>query len=571
MIRFDSTALLWLLLLVVACGLFLGAAAWLLRGKTEAQQRLLRNLYSLAENMISAADPHSIYRQIVETVPPMLGATHCYLWLHNRLARQLDVLAGTDKFPVPSLSTAAASGPVTCFNNRAMLEVPDAEGCPFVDSAVVRRLGQKSLLFVPLIAEGEILGVLEIDDRRRKRSFADEQKVCAQHVANLGALAMKLCEQRSMREQLYRTEKMAAVGELISGVAHELKSPLASLSGLSELALARHGSGALSEDLKAIQAEARHAGSILQRLISFARPQTAGPKLADVNAVLRSVVGIREAKWESRGIRVRLQLSQTPPMVASDPLHLEQVLLNLLISAERSVEEAREKLINVRTTIVTRRVLIAISDSGPPPSQEASKQIFDPFGDRRHPAETAGLGLAVCQSLIEGNGGRVRVSNSVGRSTTFEIEYPLAEAAAAAPARTPEPRAARRPAINLTALIVDEDRRVQDSLLSLLSDRNYRVITVSSGEEALDLAERARFDLVLCDVRSQGMNGLEMYRRLQGRVHSFVFLTADTFGADLGEVFSEPTQAVLAKPFTAADVERLLDEVEPRLLRAYAG
>jgi two-component system NtrC family sensor kinase len=505
----------------------------------------------------------------VDTVPPLLQTTHCYLMLYNRVTRQLDVLAGTDKFPTPSIAMDVASGPVTCFNNRAMLEVPDAGNCPFVDKSIVHRLSQKSLLFVPMVSEGEIFGVLEIDDRRRKRAFSEEHKACAQHVANLGALAMKLCEQRSMREQLYRTEKMAAVGELISGVAHELKNPLASLTGHAGLALARYGAGPLTEELKAMHEEAQHASSILQRLISFARPHRAGPRLVDVNAVLRQVVAMREPRLEARGIRVRLQLSSTPPMVANDPAHLEQVFVNLLINAERSLEDAREKLVTLRTTILAKRVLIAISDTGPGQGSDLPRRSFNPFYDRTSGAETAGLGLAVCQSLIEGHGGRVRVSSTPGHSTTFEIEYPLAEVRpAAGPA--PEPPA-RRSEANMTALVIDEDRKVQDSLLNLLSDRSYRVVAVASAEEALDLAGRAHFDLVLCDVRIRGMNGLELYRRIQGRIRSFVFLTGDSFGADMRELFHQPNQAVLAKPFTAADVERLLNEIELRLMGTHAG
>jgi signal transduction histidine kinase len=565
----SASVLLWLLAILAPCGVLLAAAAWLLRRKSEAQQRLLRNLYVVAENMISAADLHAIYRRLVDTLPPMLRASHCYLMLYNRSTRLLEVAAGTDKFPASAIAMDVVSAPVTCFNNRALVEVPDAEHCPFVDRSIVRRLGQKSLLLVPMISEGEILGIIEIDDRRRKRSFTDEQKACAQHVANLAALAMKLFEQRSMREQLFRTEKMAAVGELISGVAHELKMPLASLAGLSELAIARYGAGPLAQDLKSIHNEAKHANTILQRLIFFAKPQRTGPRVVDVNAVLRTVVGMRETKWEGRGIRAHLQLSSTPPLVANDPGHLEQVFLNLLINAERSVEDAREKLITVRTTIMGRRVLVSISDTGTNRgAAEPQRRLFDPFHDRSS-AETAGLGLAVCQSLIEGHGGRVRVSNSGGPST-FEIEYPLAEAASRAQA-APEPSPERRLPVNLTALVIDEDRRVQDSLLNLLSDRNYRVITVSSAEEALDLTARARFDLVLCDVRIRGMNGLELYRRIQSRIQSFVFLTGDSFGADIRELFSEPKQAVLSKPFTAADVERLLNEIEPRLIDAHAG
>jgi signal transduction histidine kinase/CheY-like chemotaxis protein len=568
----SNEALVLLLVVLVASGVVLALTTWRFRRKSAIQQRQLSSLYAVAEDMITATDPSEIYTRIVRTLPPMLDATHCFLFLYNRAEKQLDVLAGTDKFPAPALPLDGNSGPATCFKNKALLEVPEAGSCPFVDADTVMRLGQKSLLFVPMVSEGEIIGLLEIDDRRRTRSFTHEQKASAQHVANLGALAMKLCEQRSMREQLYRTEKMAAVGELISGVAHELKNPLASLMGLSELAMVRHGNGPLADDLRTIHAEARHATSILRRLISFARPQKPGPAAVDINAVLRSAMSVRAEKWESMGIRTQLQLSSTPPMVVSDPSHLEQVFLNLLINAERALEGSREKVITVRTTILSKRVVISISDTGRGASREIQNPAYGLFFDSRRAGETAGLGLALCQSLIEGHGGSIRVSNTPGHSTTFEVEYPLADGARRPPAQAAASReTAARTAVNLTALVIDEDRKVQDSLLSLLSDRKYRVITVASAEEALDLAERARFDLVLCDVRMRGMSGIELYRRLQTRIQSFVFLTGDTFSADMREMFSEPNQAVLAKPFTAADVERLLDEIEPQMTGAHAG
>ncbi len=172
----STAVLLWLVAIFIPCGVLLAAAAWVLRRKSEAQQQLLRNLYAVAENMISAGDPQAIYRHIVDTLPLMLRSTHCYLMLHNRVTRQLDVLAGTDKFPTASLGMEVVSGPVTCFNNRAILEVPDAENCPFVDKSIVHRLNQKSLLFVPMVSEGEIFGVLEIDDRRCKRAFGEEHQ-----------------------------------------------------------------------------------------------------------------------------------------------------------------------------------------------------------------------------------------------------------------------------------------------------------------------------------------------------------------------------------------------------------
>lgn len=558
----NETLLTALLAIFVPSGVAFGLATWLFRHRSQQQQRQLRTLYAVAESMISVSDMAEIYRRIVHTLQSMLQASNCYLLLHNRVSRQLDVLAGTDRFPLPSIPMDAVSGEVSCFKNKALLEAPDAAQSPFAESTVVKLLGQKALLFVPMVSEGEVIGVLEIDDRHRRRTFSQEQKACAQHVANLGALAMRLCEQRSMREQLYRTEKMAAVGELIAGVAHDLKNPLASITALTELALARPGDSGLGKELRDIHKESELANSILQRLISFARPQKPGAKVVEVNAVLRSVAALRGEKWRERGIQSRIQLAPESLMVRSDPAHVEQVFLNLLITAERAMEQAREKVITIRTALAAKRVLISITDTGP------GLAAHVPLNPRKT-NETAGLGLAVCQSLIEAHGGSIRVRTGAGLTTTFEIEYPLA---AEEPEREPAAVAseAGRAQESLTALVIDEDRKVQESLLSLLSDRQYRVIAVGSAEEALDLAARAHFDLALCDVRLRGMGGIELYRRLQRHIHSFVFLTSDPLTANMKGIFSEHGQSVLAKPFSAAAVERLLEDLEPALLRSRA-
>jgi GAF domain-containing protein len=189
----NREAVILTLVVLLPSALALALVTWRFRRKSAAQQHQLTSLYAVAEHMISATDPAEIYRRIVRTLPPMVDATHCYLMLYNRVNRQMEVLAGTDRFPATTVPMDSVSGPVTCFQNKALLEVPDAQRCPFLDAGIVEKLGQRSLLFVPMISEGEVLGVLEIDDRRRKRTFNDDQKASAQHVANLGALAMKLC------------------------------------------------------------------------------------------------------------------------------------------------------------------------------------------------------------------------------------------------------------------------------------------------------------------------------------------------------------------------------------------
>src|ERR1035438_2058479 len=232
----------------------------------------LRKTYSLGEEILSASSPESILNRVSASLTAVLGVTRVRLFVYNRTAKTLDSLGSEHSDPVSiSLSSPPAgteAGAVACFHYRTLLAIPDIDRSPFPMSPGNGEKAPRSLLFVPMLAQGEVTGVLELDQDDHTHDFTLDEQALAQHLANQIGVAFRLLDQRSVQEQLFRTEKLAAVGRLISGVVNELQTPLASISDLARRALDKaHGFGA-EREVSAIAAEAQRAAAMVARLVS---------------------------------------------------------------------------------------------------------------------------------------------------------------------------------------------------------------------------------------------------------------------------------------------------------------
>jgi transcriptional regulator with GAF, ATPase, and Fis domain len=198
----NSSNVFWSVLAVLlAGGCVYYLFNWLYVQRVRLHQEKMRALYTLAEGLIPSDQPGAVLRQIAEVVPFVADATHCSIWILDPASHKLDFSAGTDKSTTSSLSMSAIAGAVTCFRNQAITDVPDAEDCPFVNKETVRRLRQKALMYVPIMADRTCLGVIEVEDRRRKRIFTAEQKAQVEHVGKLAALGLWQRAQSSLQDQ----------------------------------------------------------------------------------------------------------------------------------------------------------------------------------------------------------------------------------------------------------------------------------------------------------------------------------------------------------------------------------
>lgn len=552
--------LLGALILVLAGAL----ALWSREHRMRVARERMRKIYGLGEEVLGASSAEAILKRIEEVLPRVLDVTRVRLYTHNRGAKTLDCVRGENGEPVSILLNTPPPGPqagaVACFHYHTLLVIPDIDRSPFPMASKGARSGSpRSLLLVPMMAQGEVIGVLELDQDDRVRDFSADEQAMAQHLGNQIGVALRLLSQRSVQEQLFRTEKLAAVGRLISGVVNELQTPLASISDLARRAVERYH-GPAERELNAIALEARRAASIMTRLVSFAAAEQLEARPLSLGDLLRGLIEFREGDWKASGIRVRDLTSREALTVLGSQGQLEQVFLNLLVHAEQALAEVPEKTITIRTSVLAKRVLVEIAFTAPSRSY--------------NPEETATI-LGLARSVIAGHGGEVRLMEKPNAEARFEVELPLSAreravalapapvasgssgAASAAPPPMPPLDSSRR----MMALVIEPDDAAQRQLLAMLSGRGYRVVPVNNSDAGLELAHRARFDAVFCSVHAPGLNWVELSERMQSRATAFV-LMSDGDDPELSSDFEGDGRFVLPKPFQETELARVLRYTE---------
>jgi signal transduction histidine kinase len=440
-----------------------------------------------------------------------------------------------------------ANALVKCFLSRATVHIPDARRNPLVSAGWHPGVA-RSVMFVPLLAQQDRIGVLEVSSRKRVGYFSREDQAAVQHLSNQVASSLKLQEQRAVREQLFRSEKLAASAQLISGVADELSEPLDSILQAAE-SLAADPDHAASPEIRQIAADCRRASEILARLISFAHPDSASARAVDVSALIAGLVQFREPEWKARGLRFQNRLAPEPALALGSRGQLEQLFLNLLVHAEQCAANATERALSLSSSRLGGRVLVEIHYSSDTPRESLTEAGAD-TGDA--------LGLDVCRGIAATHGGEIRVV-SQSSSAGFEVDLPLMAG--------DDPRAAaagapRKSARSLTLLVVDSDAAARGQLLGMLAARGHRVIP-APAEQAADLAPRMRFDGIFWAVRSGGPKWGDQQERIRPAVPAFV-LVSDGYDRDLASSLEDSGGYLLSRPLQGAELDRVLDAVEAR-------
>jgi GAF domain-containing protein/CheY-like chemotaxis protein len=549
----PATSAWWWSSLGVLATILAVAAGVLLMGARERrvrrQRELLRKTYQLGEDIFSATSTAEIQKKLDEAVPAVLGVTRARLYRYNRSAKQLDAVnaepgeSGSISLSVPADGPRAAAA--ACFHYRSALAIPDVSRSPFPVAGSEGRLAPKSLLFVPMIGQGEVVGVLELDQDDRVRDFSNADQTLAQHLGNQVGVALRMLDQRSVQEQLSRTEKLAAVGRLISSIVNELEAPLASIQELAEQARQRLRQAPGEREVAAIEAEAQKASSVVARLVTFASPEQVEARPVAVGDLLRHLIDFREGDWRASGIRVRDLVFREPLKVLGSHGQLEQVFLNLFVHAEQALADAPVKTLTVRTSVLAKRLLVEISFSAPRESRNAE--------------ETAAV-LGLTQSVVAGHGGEVRLIEKSDAEPRFEVELPLVLRERSAPAAdtvAQQADAQRR----TTALVIEPDEVQQRQLVGMLERSGARAIPVNNADTALELAGRARIDAAFCSVHAPGLNWVELSERMRSRVGAFV-LMPDRYDAELAADFEGENCFVLPKPIQEAELAGILGYAE---------
>ncbi|UCH50515.1 MAG: PAS domain S-box protein [Chloroflexota bacterium] len=402
---------------------------------------------------------------------------------------------------------------------------------------------------VPLHNEsGEIIGFRGVSRDITERKLAEEEK-----------------KQLEIKAQI--TSRLASVGEMAAGVAHEINNPLTGVTGYAQLLMDRDDIPAdIRSDLVAINEGAQRVAGIVQRLLAFSRQTKPERKLADINELIESTLILRAYHLRVNNIEVVTKLAPALLETVVDPGQIQQVLLNLIVNAETEMKLAQGR---GKLTITTERsdstIKIYVKDDGPGIKPEVIDRIFDPFFTTRETGQGTGLGLSLCYGIITEHNGKIYAESNTGKGATFIVELPVVTEVEPLKPDKPDVKKSKKK-IKARILVVDDEKVVRDIANRVLTGEGHKVETIHTADEALKKIEGHKYDLILLDIKMPGMNGMELYKRIQkidkSLAQGVVFITGDVMGADTEKFLSDNKVAHIEKPFSA---EELSSEVKHAL------
>jgi signal transduction histidine kinase/DNA-binding NarL/FixJ family response regulator len=428
---------------------------------------------------------------------------------------------------------------------------PAAEGCPH-------------WMGVPLRAGNRVLGAVVVASADRPFSEADERLLT--NMADLAALALRstrLFEERTRaygelaaaQDQLVRTEKLRALGEMASGVAHDFNNLLAAILGRAQLLQAEIADPHLTPWLEVIERAALDGAQTVRRLQEFTRVRRDQPLVrVDLSQVAREALEITQSRWRDDArrrdvtIEVRTAFAAVPEVVG-DPGELREALTNIILNAVDAMPDGG--LLTLATTAGAGEVALAVTDTGVGMAPTVRPRIFDPFFTTKGPQGT-GLGLAMTYGIVARHGGRIEVESEEGQGSTFRLIF----APEAAPASVASPRSAPADAHVLTCLVVDDEETVGTLLGDILESGGHRAVVCVDGAAAVDRFRSERCDVVFTDLAMPGLSGWQVARAVKGIDPDVPVFIVTGYGAELSpeESRANGVDGVLAKPLGVQEV-----------------
>jgi PAS domain S-box-containing protein len=366
--------------------------------------------------------------------------------------------------------------------------------------------------------------------------------------------------------RLRRAERLASVGTLIGGVAHELNNPLHAIRNFADLMLMDERSPDDLEALEVMRREADRAAKVVADLRLIARDtQEKGAErtAVDLNDVVRHVAKLRRYSLETSNVQLREELADGLPPVLANRGELEQVVLNLAVNAEQAMQGHRgECRLELRTRRTAGGASVHVVDTGRGISPEHLERIFDPFFTTKPPGEGTGLGLSLVHSIVAEHGGEIHVDSEPGRGTAFRVDLPLADVV---PAQAPQPVGPGAPASRRRVLVVDDEDAIRRVTVRLLERLGHQADAAAEGAEALRMLDQADYDVILSDLKMPGLGGEELLQLLRerggGLERRLVFVTGDAASGQAARLGSEADLRVLVKPVRMEDLARVVEQV----------
>jgi signal transduction histidine kinase len=539
-------------------------------------------LFELSRTIFSTLDPEDLYDRVVRSAMDVLGADDASLMLldENRelyIARSTSL--GVDILAETRLALGErVAGRVAQQAEPAVIHDDVAGDGRF--AGVLRMRPIKAAIVCPLTMRGELLGVLNVNRVHVETRYAERDRQSAMILSSLVALALgnarlhkelqaRLQQISDTQEEVIQSEKMVALGSLLSGVAHELNNPLCAVLGYGQLLQQGDLDAKLRKGVEVIVREGERAAKIVSDLLRFARRDKPEKRPLGLSGVLLKTLDRKSYDLKSSRIEVVTNLDPALPLVLGDFQQLQVAFTHLITNAQQAMFDHRGRgTLTIGGGHREGRVVLTFADDGPGITAEHTRRVFDPFFTTRAVGQGTGLGLSVCFAIVRDHGGVLRVSGKPGHGAVFTVELPVAPADVAAgkaadrageepPGGTGPPAGqtgtSKAVAAGPRILIAESELDVQSILVELLEKLGYRADTADNGEAALAKIRSQSYEALIADIDLPRLDG----RMLVETLHStkpklacrVIFLASDAARPHLIEFTSTSGNLLVGKPF----------------------
>jgi len=379
------------------------------------------------------------------------------------------------------------------------------------------------------------------------------------NVKELCFIIVDVTQLRRLQEELTQAEKLWALGELVSGIAHELNNPLTGILGFAQLLMMRNDvNEEVAESLEKINREALRCKRIVENLLDFARKRPPEKVALNLKQIVENALELLSYQLKVDGVEVVRHYEEDLPCVIADPQQIEQVFINIINNARQAMMDKGGGVLSIATYKEDEMVCVEFQDTGVGIKPEIMDKIFDPFFTTKEPGMGTGLGLSVSYGIIKEHNGVIEVSSRVGEGAKFVVKLPAGSTTQ--DVKEKEEKALWQGLAGCKVLVVDDEDSVLDFLKKFLEEEGCHVKTARDGEEAIELIEDGEFDLILLDVKMPGIDGMKVYdyikRRKAKLAERVVFITGY-----MKSIGGGGEMRVIEKPFDVKYLRHVIQDV----------
>ena len=531
----------------------------------------LELLFDLCGTFAAAGTIEQMAQRIVQRLTVLPGADWVTLRLSDESDQRLRLLAAAGNVaettqPLLSL-TSRETLACRAFRSGKPVVVNDYPADPNSSPAILD-LGMKSMALIPITANGHTLGLVNVISKDIGSFPADRVRLFSAVVDGIGPLfeiARLESQRRQEQELLKETVRLASIGQLAAGVAHELNNPLTSVLGYSQMMLASDVPESLKADLRIVVSESQRAAKVIEKLQLFARKDGPEKSYVNVNSIIQRAVDLKTHDLSNSDVKITCDLGDSVPNSMIDENQLVQVIVNILTNAEQSIAATHKSgRVSIQSFTTQGRIEIRIKDNGPGIPKDHLGKIFEPFFTTKEVGAGTGLGLSICYGIVEQHGGLLWAESAEGQGATFHIELPISSDRdnsesldQLAPTLSPQ----------RDVLAVEDEPAIRTLIRRSLELGNISVDMARDGAEAWQMLQTKLYDCILIDLRMPVMNGEELYQLIEksraNLTRRVIFITGDTGNPKTHDFLSSTGNQIINKPFQMDElrthIEQLID------------